>query len=248
MATGIEEWKEKSSDAWIDFCDKVESKGGPVGEFVSRNILKRIVVNAPVLLGFVLICTLVHVCSVIYPGLRPILGVDERFTEYWNPFSYLSLFTHVVAHENWPHLQGNMVHLLLVGPSVEASFGSKNLFYIIVLVAFSSALVHLFVGKAHTYQLGASGVVFACILLSSLVTASTGTLPLSFLIVATWWLGDEFWKFFFSGDAVSHHAHLSGGIVGTIAGYYIHKKRAEQAAKGVASKWLSGFRAAKKKE
>jgi membrane associated rhomboid family serine protease len=243
----LEAWKDKSSQAWIDFCDQVEAKGGPTGEFVSRNILKRIVVNAPVLLSFVLLCTILHACSVLYPGLRPILGVDDRFTELWNPLSYLSLFTHVLAHENWAHLQGNMVHLLLVGPAVEHAFGSKNLFYIIVVVAFSSALVHLAIGKQFTYQLGASGVVFACIMLSSLVTASTGTLPLSFVIVATWWLGDEVWKFFVSGDTVSHHAHLSGGGVGTMAGYYIHQKRAEETAKGIASKWLSGFRSTKKK-
>jgi GlpG protein len=135
-----------------------------------------------------------------------------------------------------------MVHLLLVGPAVEHGFGSRNLFMIIMIVAISSAFVHLAIGKAYTYQLGASGVVFACILLSSLVTAASGTIPLSFVMVATWWMGGEFWNFFFAGDAVSHHAHISGGIVGTLAGYYIHRQKAEAKLENVASKWLSGVR------
>ena len=40
----------------------------------------------------------------------------------------------------------------------------------------------------------------------------------------------------------SHHAHISGGIVGTLAGYYIHKKKAEAKVENVAAKWLSGIR------
>ena len=242
------EWKERSSQVWIDCCDYIETNGGDAGAFVSQQILKKIVVNAPVLLSFVLLCTLLHIISMVFPGLPEILGVDDRFTEFWNPFTYISLFSHVLAHSSWTHLQGNMIHLLLVGPSVEHAFGSKNLLLIILLVAFSSALVHIAVGGLYTYQLGASGVVFACILLSSLVTASHGTIPLSFVIVATWWIGDEIIKFLFSGDGVSHHAHLTGGMVGTMAGYYIHRQRSQEQVKGIASKWLAGALAGKKRK
>ena len=98
MESELQEWKDKSSDAWIEFCRFIETKGGPSGEFVSRNFLKRIVVNAPVLLGFVLTCTILHTITVlIYPDLAKILGVDDHFSEFWNPFSYLSFVTHVLA-------------------------------------------------------------------------------------------------------------------------------------------------------
>lgn len=243
MEEELQEWRDKSSQIWIEFCRYVETKGGPTGEFISRNFLKRIVVNAPVLLGFVILCTIEKIItSFIYSDFNKILGVDDKFTEWWNPFSYLSFLTHVIAHGDWDHLKGNMVHLLLVGPAVEHEFGSRNFFLIIISVAISSAFVHLMVGKERTYQLGASGVVFAAILLSSLVTASHGTIPLSFIIVATWWVGDEIINFFFAGDAVSHHAHISGGIVGTIAGYYIHRQRANKKTKNIVNKWLSGIK------
>jgi membrane associated rhomboid family serine protease len=49
---------------------------------------------------------------------------------------------------------------LLVGPSVEHEFGSTALIHIFGLVAFSSALVHILIGKPYTHQLGASGAVF----------------------------------------------------------------------------------------
>jgi Rhomboid family len=72
--------------------------------------------------------------------------------------------------------------------------------------------------------LGASGVCFAFILLNSLVSAKRGKLPLSFVLTAIWWLGDELIDFFFSGDGVSHHAHLVGGIVGAAFGYYLRQE------------------------
>ena len=97
-------------------------------------------------------------------------------------------------------------HMLLVGPSSEAVFGSLNLIYIIIIVAISSAWAHILIGQPHTRQLGASGVCFAFILLNSLVSAKRGKLPLSFILTAMWWLGDELFDLFFSGDGVSHHA------------------------------------------
>lgn len=121
-----------------------------------------------------------------------------------------------------------MTHLLLVGPAVEHAFGSKNLIIIIVVVALTSAATHIVVGGNHTHQLGASGVVFAFIILSSLVSAKYGKIPVSFLIVTGLYLGDEFMDFFFAKDATSHHAHLVGGIVGGMAGFYIHKQKDQE--------------------
>ena len=113
--------------------------------------------------------------------------------------------------------------MLLVGPSSEAVFGSLNLIYIIVIVAISSAWAHILIGQPHTRQLGASGVCFAFILLNSLVSAKRGRLPVSFILTAVWWLGDELFDMFFAGDGVSHHAHLVGGIVGAAVGYRLRQ-------------------------
>jgi membrane associated rhomboid family serine protease len=221
---------------WDDVCEWVEKKLGPTGEFLSQNVLRHISVNAPVILGFCSLCTFLYAIRIIcWQNQGRILGVHD----YWR-FSILqftSLFSHVLAHSSYDHLRGNMMHLLLVGPSVEHEFGSRNLFYIILLVAVSSALAHILVGQGFTHQLGASGVVFACILLNSLVSASSGKIPMSFVITFWLYIGDELYKFFFAGDATSHHAHLVGGMVGAAAGFKIHQRRVKEMTRNVLSKW-----------
>ena len=80
-------------------------------------------------------------------------------------------------------------------------------------------------GSNGTHQLGASGVVFALILLNSLVSVNNGKIPVSFLIIAVSYLSEELFGFFFRRDATSHHAHLTGGLVGAAAGFHIHQQK-----------------------
>ena len=90
-----------------------------------------------------------------------------------------------------------------------------------VVVAVASALAHMAFGHSHSGQLGGSGVVSALILLNSLGAASSGRVPLTFLLTAVFWLSDEV-QSILTRDGVSHAAHLAGALVGTAAGYTIH--------------------------
>jgi membrane associated rhomboid family serine protease len=146
---------------WIQSCGRIE-KWGPLGQFISINILRRISVNAPTVLEFVLLCSLIQLAdSTVFAGFSRFLAVEDDFLNRMsNPFAYMRLFTHIVAHSSFDHLKGKMMYLLLVGPSVEHEFGSTALIHIFGLVAFSSALVHILIGKPYTHQLGASGAVF----------------------------------------------------------------------------------------
>jgi len=145
--------------------------------------------------------------------------------------------------------------MLLVGPSSEAVFGSINMIYIMVIVAISSAWAHILIGQPHTRQLGASGICFAVILFNSMTSAKRGKIPVSFVLTALWWLGDEFIDLLFAGDGVSHHAHLVGGIVGAVAGYYlkqlVDEKTDEKTQAGAVANMMTkvmGVRAEKKKD
>ena len=218
------------SKIWISVCNSVENLG-PVGKFVANRLLRRISVNAPTLLGYCFVCTVVHLLScTLVPGLSRFLSIEDDYfgLNSTNPLTYLRLITHVLAHSSLDHLKGNLLYLLLVGPSVEHEFGSRNLLFVILIVAMFSAIAHIAVGSSNTHQLGASGVVFSFILLNSLVSATSNTIPLSFLITAVIWVGDELWKIIFSDDNVSHHAHLTGAIVGSCIGMYLHDRRAKQ--------------------
>ena len=207
-------------EAWDDFCDKLEGSENETIQWLSKNLLRRLSVEAPVVVTFVFLCTLMHLVSFVLPHGSIFLGVDDFF-DPTNPMHYIRQITHIFMHDGLPHLRNNMTHMLLVGPSSEAVFGSINLIYIMLVVAISSAWAHILIGMPHTRQLGASGVCFAIILLNSLVSAKRGKIPVSFVLTAIWWLGDELMDLLFAGDNVSHHAHLVGGIVGAAAGYYL---------------------------
>ena len=90
-----------------------------------------------------------------------------------DPLFYIRLFGHVLGHADLDHFLNNMLLFLVIGPPMEEKYGSLPLLKAIVLTAFVSGLLQciLFPGVA---LLGASGIVFMLIMLSSL---SGGTGP-----------------------------------------------------------------------
>ena len=200
-----------------------------MGKWISQNVLRKLTVNAPVTLGFCILCLLVHIMTLggYADFVTRLLAVHDD----WNGLSipqYTSFWTHCFAHSSFAHLRGNLTMLLLLGPGVEYHFRSKNVMLIMAFVSMVSALVHIIVGKRNIHQLGASGIVFCFILLNSLVSAKHGQIPVSFVLTVLLYMGDELIQFmasfmsFSNNDPVSHHAHIAGGLVGAAAGFYIH--------------------------
>lgn len=219
----LDRFSDRVEDYWDDLCDWLEQGKQPdYVRWISLSVLRRITVEAPVVITFCFLCVVVHVLQkVVWTGLNTFLAVPHTF-RLLSVMQVPRLFTHVIAHDgSISHIKNNMVHLLLVGPSAEHVYGSTTMLLVIALVAVTSAAAHILVGSPHTHQLGASGVVFAVILLNSLMAAVSGTIPLSFILTAALWVSDEVYKFFFGRDGVSHHAHLTGAIVGTVVAYYI---------------------------
>lgn len=236
VSSRVEEEWDKISDGvekqWDRCCDYVEENGGDVGKWISVNLLRRLTVEAPVVLCFSFVCVVIHILNVtIMPGLNRFLAVQDTFSLF-SIMQYPRLITHVFAHDSQiNHIKGNLMNLLLVGPSAEHVYGSQAMLVTFALVAIVSAFAHILVGSDYSHQLGASGIVFCVILLNSLVAADSGEIPLSFVLTAGLWVTDEFVKFFWKTDNMSHHAHLTGAIVGTIAGYYFRGKEGLQASR-----------------
>ncbi|MEM6805179.1 MAG: rhomboid family intramembrane serine protease, partial [Bacteroidota bacterium] len=121
--------------------------------------------NSPVILTYALICTAIL-------GIESYTPVDimSYFTIYpvfdlGDPFWYLRLFSHVIGHGDWGHLVGNFTLILLIGPILEEKYGSYDLLFMILVTAFVTGLLQIaFFEQA---LLGASGVAFMLILLSS---------------------------------------------------------------------------------
>ena len=137
----------------------------------------RITFNAPLVLGFALLCTAVTIIRLTAGD-----GTDRFFATYassWSdPMTYVRLFTHVIGHAGFAHLLGNMSYILLLGPMLEEKYGWKNLLAVMLVTAAVTGLVHnLFFPRI--YLLGASGIVFAFILLTSFTSVKEGEIPLT---------------------------------------------------------------------
>ena len=71
--------------------------------------------------------------------------------------------------------------------------------------------------------LGASGIVFALILLSSISRTEGGAIPVTFILVAILYIGQQVWQAITVRDNVSYMAHIAGGAVGAGLGFLLNK-------------------------
>lgn len=137
----------------------------------------------------------------------------------FSPMTYLRLFTHVLGHANWEHFRNNFVYILLVGPMIEEKYGSLPLLKMIAITAVVTGGINIVFGKRDI--LGASGIAFMLILLSSLVNIESGKIPLTFVLVFAFYVVSEIVDGIFKKDNISHFSHLMGAICGFIYGYYL---------------------------
>ena len=171
--------------------------------------------NAPVVLIFTAICLLAQLLKLVLSDSTYL----KIFSVYRSPFGVmwvLRLFTHVFGHSGWDHLIGNMMYFLILGPLLEEKYGSKNLVIIILIVALVTGAFSLLFFRAPT--LGASGVVFAFILLSSITMRDSGTIPLTFLLVALLYIGRQIVQIF-QPNSINELSHIVGGAVGSVIGF-----------------------------
>ncbi|MEE1087005.1 MAG: rhomboid family intramembrane serine protease [Schaedlerella sp.] len=183
----------------------------------------KISINSPVILGFAAISLLALILNFVTGGTSN----QEFFMTYHSslssPLTYLRFITHVFGHAGWEHFIGNMTYLLLLGPLLEEKYGAKRVILVILFTAIATGLVNyiFFPGVA---LCGASGVCFALIILSSFTSFKDGEIPLTFILVAAIFLGQQIYEGIVLQDNISNMAHIVGGIVGGIVGFVVNKK------------------------
>ena len=172
--------------------------------------------NRPVVLTFALIATVVTLVNLI-PGrpLDPFFALGGNFS-FVNPFDYLTLFTHTLGHANFLHLLSNMTFLLLLGPILEEKYGSKTLLLMMGITALVTSICYLLLFD--NGLLGASGIVFMCITLVSLVNMQDGKIPITFILVFLIFIGQEVFHSF-QDNQISEFAHIAGGLCGSAFGF-----------------------------
>lgn len=106
---------------------------------------------------------------------------------------------------------------------LEEKYGSKTLVEVIVITAVVTAIAN-FIFFPTIALCGASGVVFAFILMSSFTSFKEGEIPLTFILVAAFFIGREIVDGIFAVDNISNLAHIIGGVVGGLIGYVLNIK------------------------
>ncbi len=191
----------------------------------------RLSYNAPVVLTFVLICLGVQVLNILTGGASNRVAFSVYRSSFLDPLAYVRCICHVFGHSNWNHLFGNMMYLLILGPMLEEKYGSSNMIFIMVTTAVITGVVNLLFFP-HVRLLGASGIVFAMILLSSITITEKHTIPVSFILVACIYIGQQVYEGLFTRDNISQMAHIVGGIVGSVLGFVMNKYKMSRYERG----------------
>ena len=184
----------------------------------------RISFNSPVILGFTIICFAVLMLGYATSGRSTVYAFSVYRSSFLNPFTYIRLVGHVFGHANWEHFIGNIMLILVVGPLLEEKYGSSNMIFIILATALVTGVVNVIFFPG-IRLLGASGVVFALILLSSLTSIKEGEIPLTFILVAVIYIGQQIFQGVFIKDNVSNLTHIVGGVVGSCLGFVMYKHK-----------------------
>ena len=99
---------------------------------------------------------------------------------------------------------------------------TKKLILISFITIIVTAIIHILFFDHRL--LGASGVVFMLIILSSLIPSKGKEIPLTFILIVLLFLGEEIYEAFRPSN-VSRFAHITGGILGAVFGFYLNAKK-----------------------
>ena len=136
------------------------------------------------------------------------------FSQHIDPLLYVRLFTHIFGHIDMTHFMNNMLYILLLGPILEEKYHSKMI-GIIMGVALTTGIIHNIF--TDSILMGASGIVFAFIILAS-ITGDKEGIPFTLILVTIFYLGSELYSAIFVKDNISQLTHIIGGITGALIG------------------------------
>ena len=187
----------------------------------------KITLNAPLVLAFALACAMATLLGAVTGDTL----TRDMFSTWTAPMSdpmmYLRLVTHVLGHAGLTHLLGNMAYILLLGPMLEEKYGRKSLLGVILVTAVITGVIHNLLFP-RTMLLGASGVVFAMILMTSFTDYREGEIPVTFILVALIYLGQQIWDGITVKDNVSNLTHVLGGLIGAGGGWLLSRRGARR--------------------
>ncbi len=178
--------------------------------------------NAPAVLSYALLSVAVLIADLITDGqvARVFFAAPPVF-DATSPLTYFRLISHVAGHGDWTHLVANFSLILLIGPILEEKYHTGPLLIMMLVTALVTGVIN--VVFLDSWLMGASGVVFMMILLSSFTNIASGEIPLTFVLVVVVYLVREVIGAF-SEDSVAQFAHIAGGVCGSLFGFAVRRR------------------------
>lgn len=182
-------------------------------------ILNYLQYNSVLILSYFFISFIVLILSMMTKKATNDLLFSSYRSSLFNPLTYVRLFTHILGHDNWKHFSSNFLYILLIGPMIEEKYGTVNLLAMILVTALIIGVINSIVSKNKI--LGASGIVFMFIILSSFVNIESGRIPITLILIFIFYIVNEIMDGLFKKDNVSHLGHLIGAVCGFVFGFYL---------------------------
>lgn len=185
--------------------------------------MKRVTYNSPVILTYTLVALLALGLNALTGGWTNAHLFSVYRCSLLDPLAYIRLFGHAIGHSGFAHFTGNFMMILVLGPALEEKYGSRRLLFFMAATALVIGAVQMLVST--NALLGASGIVFLFIVLSSCTSIKEGSIPLTLILVLILYLGQQIVAGVFTRDNVSQLAHILGGVCGAVFGLATPVKR-----------------------
>lgn len=134
-----------------------------------------------------------------------------------NPLTYIRFFSHAIGHQDIRHFTNNFLYILLIGPMIEEKYGTINLLVMMLITAGVTGIINFIIGKKRI--LGASGIVFMLIMMTSFVNIEGNRIPITLILIFLFYIVNEIIDGITKKDDISHTGHIIGAICGVIFGY-----------------------------
>ena len=173
--------------------------------------------NAPVTLTFALLSRLALALNELTDGWKTqnlFCFFKSSFSDY---LTYPRAVLHVLGNTSLTTCTGNIIVLLVVGPAAEERFGSAKVFFAVLLTALAGAAIMWFLFPEATIM-GASGVLFCMMMLTSFASVRRGAIPITLILVIILYLGSEVLQALTGTAGLPELTHIAGGVVGLVLG------------------------------
>jgi len=184
-------------------------------------MFKKIQYNSPVILSLTILSFIVLILDELTNKASTILFFSVYRSSLTDILFYFRLIGHILGHVSLEHFLNNFLIILLIGPILEEKYGSRAIIRMIFITAVVTGVLNILL--FNTALLGASGVTFMLILLSSFVNTQEGKVPLTLILIIILFVGKEVIDIVFINDNISRLTHIIGGLCGGIFGFYMER-------------------------